>query len=120
MDQSMKFIRWSSFPGVIIGVLVSLTLLPPLVGIALGVLIAMMLWGKNSWREYALHGLIVGALIGLVTALFQMPGEIASSGKTDFQFYDSLLLYLIFGLVGGSIVGWVSGAVIGAISNMKK
>ncbi len=119
MDQAKRFLRWSSLPGVLIGVLVTLNFQPPLIGIALGAIMATIFLGKNPWREYTFHGLLVGAVIGVVAALIQMPGELASSGKSGFQFYDSLLLYLIFGLVGGGIVGYFSGAISKSIMNLR-
>ena len=75
MDQAKNYMHWSALTGIGIGVLFSLCFLPPLAGIALGVLIATILWGNHTWREFALYGLIVGVMIALVTALIQMPGE---------------------------------------------
>jgi len=102
----------SSIIGVILGALLSIFLPHPLIGIAIGVTLAMFLGNKVLWKEGARRGAIIGLIVILLAGLVILPPEIASSGKRGFGFYDSFLFYLILGVVGSVVIGGGIGAVI--------
>jgi len=115
MATIKEHLVWKFLVSISLGVVISIFCTPRLIGFILGTSLVILLTPKTSWRDNFRTGAFAGAVIGMIATGFLLPNEFISPGISGFQFFDSLLLALLFAALGGGILGGINGMLIGEI-----